>query len=97
MRKSLRRKSDLNITPPPSPKPEKNTDDIMSNALKRVQERRKKKIQEREVLMETIMMEDKGGAHYDSDDDSVNPTSRIGATTNIFYRGLQALEQMYLE
>jgi hypothetical protein len=102
MRKSLlRKKIGINLSPPPSPKsqksqkPEKHTDDIMSNALKRVQERRKKKIKEREVLMETIMMEDGGGAHYDYD--SVDPASPIKTTTNIFYRGLQALEEMYLE
>ena len=97
-------------TPPPSPikkhpsssnnnKQERRTsDDIMSSAIKRVQERRKKKMEGKGVLIETFMMEDRGGVHYDSDDDSVcSNSSPTFVTTNLFYRGLQALEQIYLE
>ena len=99
------------ISPPPSPvvinserRTRIKTDDIMSNAIRRVQERRKKKMEETGVLIETFRMEDKvGGVHYydsddGNDDDSVDSSSSPNeVSTNIFYRGLQALEQIYLE
>jgi hypothetical protein len=100
MRKSLlRRANGLKFTPPPSPKPGKSPDDVRSTALSRVQQRRNTRIIEREYLMDTIMMEDDGGVCLDyPDDESADATSSAEAKpSNIFYRGLQALEKLYLE